>query len=233
MSRIYSADELFKASAHMTDFLLPQRTKPVVPAPAPSAGSFTSLLPPATITPGVRRRDRDEVEPPTSLFSAVDFTPKSPPTPRRGPRVIRRLLSRSVLDTPRSRSPSSSPQMNSLSQSPTSSRKPSIASFALDLPPTIESDADASVNVQAPYATTFNLALRTRTPYWGWLELPENKHRLARFGRAMGGSAGWEGAAMDALCGKLHRNLSCRAINGSTLQENHSLHCLPAHSSLT
>lgn len=188
----------------MTDFLLPRRIEAPASPPLPpmsNAGSFTSLLPPATITPGIRRRDWDELEPTQSLFPSVDLTPKSPPTPRRGPRVIRRLLSRSVLDVPRSRSPSSSSQVINIPQSPMSSRKPSIASFALELPPPIESDADVLADAQRPYATTFNLALRTRTPYWGWLELPENKHRLARFGRAMGGSAGWEGAAMDALCG--------------------------------
>ncbi|VDC00539.1 unnamed protein product [Peniophora sp. CBMAI 1063] len=207
-----NADELFKTSAYMTDFLLPHRVKTEEPLPAlpiRHTGSFTSLLPPANITPGVRRRDWDEVDPPTNLFSAVDLTPKSPATPRRG---IRRLLSRSVLDVPRSRSPSSSSQVISIPQSPTSSRKPSIASFALDLAPPLEPGALIGANAQSAYATTFNLALRTRTPYWGWLELPENKHRLARFGRAMGGSAGWEGAAMDALCGPPFPSLPAGAL---------------------
>ena len=185
----------------MTDFLVPRKPKVKAP-PLPDSGSSTSLLPPVTITPGVQRHAREEIEPPASLFSAVDLTPKSPQTPRRGPRVIRRLLSRSVLDAPRSRSPSSSSPILSVPQSPSSSRKPSVASFALEPAPPNVPDVTASEPAQPTYTTTFNLALRTQTPYWGWLELPENKHRLARFGRAMGGSAGWEGAAMDALCGK-------------------------------
>ncbi|KZV68873.1 S-adenosyl-L-methionine-dependent methyltransferase [Peniophora sp. CONT] len=195
-----NADELFKTSAYMTDFLLPRRTKAVASPLTFSDGSFTSLLPPATITPSLtaRQRDRDD-ELPTSLFPTADLTPMSPPTPRR-PRVLRRLLSRSVMDVPRSQSPSS--PVLSLPQSPSSSRKPSLASLALDLPPPMESDSEAVDNMHRTNATTFNLAMRTQTPYWGWLELPENKHRLARFGRAMGGSAGWEGAAMDALCGE-------------------------------
>jgi hypothetical protein len=47
----------------------------------------------------------------------------------------------------------------------------------------------------------FNLSQRTSAPYWAWLEVPGNETRLARFGRAMGGSQGWEEIALEALGG--------------------------------
>ena len=42
------------------------------------------------------------------------------------------------------------------------------------------------------YKTPFNLAFRTELGYFDWLELPENKSRLAEFGRAMTGARAWE-----------------------------------------
>ncbi|RPD78566.1 S-adenosyl-L-methionine-dependent methyltransferase [Lentinus tigrinus ALCF2SS1-7] len=38
----------------------------------------------------------------------------------------------------------------------------------------------------------FNLAFRTKLGYFDWMELPENKARLAEFGRAMTGARLWE-----------------------------------------
>lgn len=41
--------------------------------------------------------------------------------------------------------------------------------------------------------TAFNLSQRTGSHYWAWLEARGNERRLERFGKAMGGSRGWEG----------------------------------------
>ncbi|PCH41979.1 S-adenosyl-L-methionine-dependent methyltransferase [Wolfiporia cocos MD-104 SS10] len=43
-----------------------------------------------------------------------------------------------------------------------------------------------------PMHAPFNLAFRTRVPYFEWLETPENAGRLKRFGRAMTGTGSWE-----------------------------------------
>lgn len=43
-----------------------------------------------------------------------------------------------------------------------------------------------------PMHAPFNLAFRTGTPYFEWLERPQNAARLRRFGRAMTGTGAWE-----------------------------------------
>lgn len=47
----------------------------------------------------------------------------------------------------------------------------------------------------------FNVAFRTRAPYFEWLEQPMNAARLHRFGRAMTGTSSWEvpGAIVEGL----------------------------------
>ncbi|KAI0373557.1 S-adenosyl-L-methionine-dependent methyltransferase [Pilatotrama ljubarskyi] len=53
-------------------------------------------------------------------------------------------------------------------------------------------DGDHNGQRPAKYKTPFNLAFRTELGYFDWLELSENKSRLAEFGRAMTGARGWE-----------------------------------------
>ncbi|KAI0079225.1 hypothetical protein K474DRAFT_713866 [Panus rudis PR-1116 ss-1] len=52
-----------------------------------------------------------------------------------------------------------------------------------------------------PMHAPFNLAFQTTKPYFEWLEQPENRGRLKRFGRAMTGTGGWEvsGAVLEAF----------------------------------
>ena len=45
---------------------------------------------------------------------------------------------------------------------------------------------------ETKYASTFNLAFKTDSKYYEWLEEPGNKARLARFGHAMNGTRYWE-----------------------------------------
>ncbi|TFK84126.1 S-adenosyl-L-methionine-dependent methyltransferase [Polyporus arcularius HHB13444] len=50
-----------------------------------------------------------------------------------------------------------------------------------------------SLTVREPkYETPFSFAFRTELGYFDWMELPENKGRLAEFGRAMTGARLWE-----------------------------------------
>ncbi|KAH9894797.1 S-adenosyl-L-methionine-dependent methyltransferase [Cubamyces lactineus] len=53
-------------------------------------------------------------------------------------------------------------------------------------------DKDHKGALPEKYKTPFNLAFRTELGYFDWLELPENKSRLAEFGRAMTGARAWE-----------------------------------------
>ncbi|KAI0666975.1 S-adenosyl-L-methionine-dependent methyltransferase [Trametes maxima] len=48
------------------------------------------------------------------------------------------------------------------------------------------------VAAPTPYASPFNLAFDTKLNFFPWLELPENRARLHRFGRAMAGTRQWE-----------------------------------------
>ena len=47
-------------------------------------------------------------------------------------------------------------------------------------------------NRKVKHATPFNLAFGTDLRFFQWLELPENRHRLIRFGHAMKGTSQWE-----------------------------------------
>lgn len=49
-------------------------------------------------------------------------------------------------------------------------------------------EEDAPVSYVAP----FNLAFNTKLGFFPWLELPENRSRLERFGHAMTGTRQWE-----------------------------------------
>ncbi|KAI0653620.1 S-adenosyl-L-methionine-dependent methyltransferase [Cubamyces menziesii] len=48
------------------------------------------------------------------------------------------------------------------------------------------------IDRMARYLTPFNLAFGTKLGFFQWLELPENRHRLVRFGHAMKGTSQWE-----------------------------------------
>jgi len=61
-------------------------------------------------------------------------------------------------------------------------------------------EREAEKLIEAPLSG-FNLARRTSTRYWGWLEAPGNEARLARFGCAMGGSQGFGENGLGRLGG--------------------------------
>ncbi|KAI0260740.1 hypothetical protein BC834DRAFT_898972 [Gloeopeniophorella convolvens] len=174
-----NTDELFKASAYLTDSLAspmdlsPKRSAfsvphsrssstepPFSPVSSPATASAPALLPPISLTPG----------------PASPSTPSAPRSPlARAQPVIRRLLSR----------PRLSGIGDERSPSLTISTSPRVPSN--DIGPAL-----------AP--TAFNLSQRTTIPYWTWLETPENATRLARFARAMAGTEGWMGASDAELC---------------------------------
>ena len=54
---------------------------------------------------------------------------------------------------------------------------------------TVTTDSEGAV---PHYTSAFNLAFNTQLDFFGWLELPENEHRLARFGHAMTGTRQFE-----------------------------------------
>ena len=60
------------------------------------------------------------------------------------------------------------------------------------LPTSAEGDVDAGALEVAHSWAPFNLAFNTKLGYFPWLELPENKGRLNRFGHAMTGTRQWE-----------------------------------------
>ena len=53
----------------------------------------------------------------------------------------------------------------------------------------------------APTWGLFNVAFDTKLGYFPWLERPENKARLARFGKAVTGTRQWEVHADEILRG--------------------------------
>ena len=71
-----------------------------------------------------------------------------------------------------------------------------VGSYSIDA---IESTGDigtkrtsTQIDRMARYLTPFNLAFGTKLGFFQWLELPENRHRLVRFGHAMKGTSQWE-----------------------------------------
>ncbi|KAI0644810.1 S-adenosyl-L-methionine-dependent methyltransferase [Trametes meyenii] len=62
------------------------------------------------------------------------------------------------------------------------------AKGGFDHPQQVETAAGSATQ----YASPFNLAFDTKLHFFQWLELPENRVRLNRFGRAMSGTRQWE-----------------------------------------
>ena len=168
---VYSTDELFKASAYLTDTLLPPldmglrrppvtclfphgggSMEPPIPASSGLTASAPTLLPPITLTSG-------PVSPSTQSVSRSPLARAQP--------VIRRLLSR--------------PKLSGVTDD-----RPTPVSVS-GSPPYLPTHT----TVPALGPTAFNLSHRTNLPYWTWLERPENSGRLARFARAMAGTEGW------------------------------------------
>ncbi|KAI0056325.1 hypothetical protein BV25DRAFT_1627243 [Artomyces pyxidatus] len=168
------------------------------PSPSPSR---SSVLPRHSSSPGTSTPSSAFTKPPTNsspisnpkplpsplmipTSPAQKLPPKSPRSFSSTP-VIRRLLSRPKLSDS---GPTHSPGSPSRSPVP-------------ELPPPFNGNVPRSPRKKndAPL-TAFNLSQRTASSFWQWLEAPGNEIRLARFGRAMGGSEGWEGRSEEDLC---------------------------------
>jgi len=188
---VYSTDELFKASAYLTDALLPPSSRrspitglfphgggsmePPVLASSGLTASAPTLLPPITLTSG----------PVSPSAQSVSRSPLARAQP-----VIRRLLSRPKLSGVTDDRPTPVPVLGSPPHLPTPATGPALA------------------------PTAFNLSHRTILPYWTWLERPENSARLARFARAMAGTEGWMASTDAELGGTLNAHLKKKKASG-------------------
>ena len=75
---------------------------------------------------------------------------------------------------------------------------------------------DTKDGAPVKYVCPFNLAFDTQLNFFPWLELPENRGRLERFGHAMTGTRQWE-TKEGILFGELRWErffLCCISISG-------------------
>ncbi|KAI0041475.1 hypothetical protein FA95DRAFT_1548706 [Auriscalpium vulgare] len=199
------------------------RSRSPSPSPSPTSNPQPFASSPGSSTPNLISRANLVRDSPISgpkplpspLMIPTTATPpiRSPKSPRSfsSTPVIRRLLSRPKLNpdtestlSPRShsRSPgaeSRSPQSTAM-RSPQAPPVPDLPPYLRPLaPPQQRQDQEQDQKPSVPL-TAFNLSQRTASSFWTWLEAPGNEARLARFGRAMGGSEGWEGRSEEDLC---------------------------------
>ncbi|KAI0946796.1 hypothetical protein AcW1_010153 [Taiwanofungus camphoratus] len=191
-------DELFKASAYLTDCYIFPSSPDATTSPPPT--NRPAKPPPAPRPPAGAPHSQNDV----SEAKGLSAPPARQPSLRRQVSVpaFLRPPSQAFGRAGRSRSQSTAQPVPAAEDRPAVPPLPLLPPVVLRPPVPLHRSASphtppSALALQHEAApgkmhAPFNVAFRTRAPYFEWLEQPMNAARLHRFGRAMTGTSSWE-----------------------------------------
>ncbi|KAI0954308.1 hypothetical protein AcV7_007575 [Taiwanofungus camphoratus] len=191
-------DELFKASAYLADCYIFPSSPDATTSPPPT--NRPAKPPPAPRPPAGAPHSQNDV----SEAKGLSAPPARQPSLRRQVSVpaFLRPPSQAFGRAGRSRSQSTAQPVPAAEDRPAVPPLPLLPPVVLRPPVPLHRSASphtppSALALQHEAApgkmhAPFNVAFRTRAPYFEWLEQPMNAARLHRFGRAMTGTSSWE-----------------------------------------